>query len=120
MSDGVGRRCGSDPALPWLSCRPAVVAVIQPLAWEATFSTGVALKSQNKYINKIKIKKNFQQSDLSQRRELSSKLGVPCHQSSYKQRTVPERMFAMLGDIRLYTAKMTHSPGHIYWSRLYY
>ena len=25
---------GSDPVLPWLWCRPAVTAPIQPLAWE--------------------------------------------------------------------------------------
>ena len=31
--------------LLWLWCRPAVVAPIQPLAWEAPFAAGVALKS---------------------------------------------------------------------------
>ena len=28
MSSGVGHRCGSDPALPWLWCKPAAVALI--------------------------------------------------------------------------------------------
>ena len=31
MSCGVGRRCGSDPVLLWLRCRPAAVALIRPL-----------------------------------------------------------------------------------------
>ena len=26
--------CSSDPTLLWLQCRPAAVALIQPLAWE--------------------------------------------------------------------------------------
>ena len=34
MSCGVGRRCGSVPALLWLWHRPAATAPIQPLAWE--------------------------------------------------------------------------------------
>ena len=34
VSCGVGRRCGSDPALLWLWHRPAATAVIRPLAWE--------------------------------------------------------------------------------------
>ena len=35
MSCGVGRRCGSDPALLLLWCRPAATAPIRPLAWES-------------------------------------------------------------------------------------
>ena len=34
MSSGVGHRCGWDPVLLWLWCRPAAAAPIQPLAWE--------------------------------------------------------------------------------------
>ena len=34
MSCGAGRRLGSDPALLWLSCRPAATVPIQPLVWE--------------------------------------------------------------------------------------
>ena len=33
MSCGVGRRHGLDPLLLWLWCRPAAVALIQPLGW---------------------------------------------------------------------------------------
>ena len=48
MSCGVGHRGDLDPALPWLWCRPAAVAPIQPLAWEPPYATGVALKKQKK------------------------------------------------------------------------
>ena len=48
MSCGVGRRCGSDPALLWLWCRPAAVAQIRPLAWERPYATSVALKRPKK------------------------------------------------------------------------
>ena len=44
MSCGVGRRCGSDPALLWLWCRPAAAAPIRPIAWEPPCASGVALK----------------------------------------------------------------------------
>ena len=41
-------RCGLDPALPWLWCRPAVGTPIQPLAWESSDATGEVLKKQKK------------------------------------------------------------------------
>ena len=44
VSYGVGRRCGSDPVLLWLWRRPAAAAPIQPLASEAPYAAGVALK----------------------------------------------------------------------------
>ena len=34
--------------LLWLCCRPAAVALIQPLAWEPPYATGVALKSKER------------------------------------------------------------------------
>ena len=37
-----------DPALLWLWCRPAAVALIGPLAWEPTYAAGAALKRQKK------------------------------------------------------------------------
>ena len=46
-SCGVGRRLGSDPALPWLWCRPSAVAPIRPLAWELPCAAGAALKSKS-------------------------------------------------------------------------
>ena len=51
MSCGVGCRCGSDPELLWLWCRPVATAPIRPLAWEPPYAVGVALekaKSQKK------------------------------------------------------------------------
>ena len=42
MSCGVGHRRGLDPALLQLWCRPAAVALIQPLAWEPPYTTGAA------------------------------------------------------------------------------
>ena len=48
MSCGVGRRCGSDPALLWLWHRLAAVALIRPLAWEPPNAVGAALKRKRK------------------------------------------------------------------------
>ena len=52
MSCGVGHRRDLDLALLWLWCRPATVALIQPIAWEPPGAVGVALKKQNKQTNK--------------------------------------------------------------------
>ena len=51
MSCGVGCRRGSDPALLWLWCRPAAIALIPPLAWELPYAAPVALKQTNKNNN---------------------------------------------------------------------
>ena len=48
MSCGVGHRCGSDLAVLWLWCRPAVTALIGPLAWEPPCAMVAALKRQKK------------------------------------------------------------------------
>ena len=48
VSCGVGHRCGSDPTLLWLWCRPAAVAPIRPLAREPPSAAGEALKSKKK------------------------------------------------------------------------
>ena len=47
---------GSDPALLWLCCRLAAVALIRPLAWELPCASGTALKSKTK--TKTKTKQN--------------------------------------------------------------
>ena len=47
-SSGIGYRCCSDLVLWWLSCRPAAVALILPLAWELPYTTGMALKRHTK------------------------------------------------------------------------
>ena len=54
MSCGVGHRHGSDPALLWLWCGPAAIALPWPLAWELPYTGGVALKRQKQ--NKTKQK----------------------------------------------------------------
>jgi len=41
---GIGRRCSLDPEL---LCRPAAIALIQPLAWELPCAMGMALKKKN-------------------------------------------------------------------------
>ena len=46
MSHGIGRKCGPDPVLLWLWCRPAATAPIQPLAWEPPYAVGMALERQ--------------------------------------------------------------------------
>ena len=46
MSCGVGCGLSSDLTLLWLRCRPAVVALIGPLAWEPPYASGAALKKE--------------------------------------------------------------------------
>ena len=48
MSCGVGCRCGSDPTLLWLWCRPAAAALIRPPAWEPPYAAGAALKKKRR------------------------------------------------------------------------
>ena len=48
MSCGVGRGCSLDPALLWLLCRPAAVALNPPLAWELSCALSRALKNITK------------------------------------------------------------------------
>ena len=58
MSCGVGRRCGSDPALLWLWSGPVATALVRPLAWEPLYATGVALeKAKRQKTNKQTNKK---------------------------------------------------------------
>ena len=54
MSCGVGRRCGSDPALLWLWRRPGAAALIRPLAWEPPYAAGAALEKGKRQKKKIK------------------------------------------------------------------
>ena len=48
VSCGVGRRCGSDPELPWLWHRPAAVAAIRPLPWEYAYASARKKKKKKK------------------------------------------------------------------------
>ena len=48
MCCGAGHRCGLDPELLWLWCRPAAAALIQPLAWKLPYAAGAALKKKKK------------------------------------------------------------------------
>jgi len=45
---GVGHRCGLDPALLWLWCRPVATAPIQLLVQELAYAVGAALKRKKK------------------------------------------------------------------------
>ena len=45
---------GLDPALLWLWCRPAAVALIGPLAWEPPYAVDVALKNKKQKTKKKK------------------------------------------------------------------
>ena len=48
MSCSVRSQRGSDPALLWLWCRLAAVALIQPLAWDLPYAVGAALKKKKR------------------------------------------------------------------------
>ena len=59
MSCGVGCRCGSDPELLWLWCRPVATVLIESLAWEPPHMPcerpkKKAKKTKNNNNNKIK------------------------------------------------------------------
>ena len=58
MSCAVDQRCGSDPVLLWLWCRPEAVAPIRPLAWKPPYAAGVALKSKREKKKGRKTKEN--------------------------------------------------------------
>ena len=50
-SCGVGCRCGLDPELLWLWCRPAATALIQqPLAWAPPYAASAALGKKKKKV----------------------------------------------------------------------
>ena len=57
MSCGVGPRCGSDPTLLWLWCRPVSTGPIQPLAWEPPYASGAALENAKRQKKKKKKKR---------------------------------------------------------------
>ena len=48
ISSGIGCRCGLDPVLLWLLCRPAATAPIRPLAWAPPYAASATLKRQKK------------------------------------------------------------------------
>ena len=54
VSCGVGRRCGSDPALLWLWRRPVATAPIRPLAWEPPYAARAAQENGKKTNNNNK------------------------------------------------------------------
>ena len=58
LSCDVGHRCGLDPTLLWLWCKPAAIALNRPLAWELPYATSVALKSEKKKL-KLAFSVNF-------------------------------------------------------------
>ena len=48
VSCDIGHRRSSDLELLWLWCRPAVIALIQPLAWELPYAARAAFKKEKK------------------------------------------------------------------------
>ena len=58
LSCDVGRGCSSDLALLWLWYRPAATVLIQLLAWEPPYASGVALKRHKDQKKKKKKTKN--------------------------------------------------------------
>ena len=48
MSCGEVHRCSSESALLWLRYRTVATALIRHLAWELSYTAGVALKRQKK------------------------------------------------------------------------
>ena len=92
MSCSVGHRCGSDPELLWLWCRPAAAALIQHLAWEPPYATAGALqrsfrKNFQSLFEKLSLTKKWVQADLIVgfvhtdfvQRELEQGDSPPCH-----------------------------------------
>ena len=79
VSSGVGHRWGSDPKLPWpwLWCRPATAAPIQPLAWEFPYATDVALKIKQKKKKEVEGKRReIGQSDKIEKHDELDELGA--------------------------------------------
>ena len=58
VSCGVGCRCGSEPTLLWLWCRPTATAQILPLAWEPPYAVDAALKKTKRWKRKKKEEAN--------------------------------------------------------------
>ena len=59
MSCGVGRRCGLDPVLLWLWCRPVATAPIGPLAWEPPHAEGSGPRNGKKQQQQQKQKPTY-------------------------------------------------------------
>ena len=53
LSCGVGHGCGLDLVLLWLWCRPEAATLIQPLAQELPYATGMTVKSKKKKKKKL-------------------------------------------------------------------
>ena len=75
MSCGVGCRHSSDPALLWLWCRPAAVALIRPLAREPPYAMGTAQEMAKKTKKKKKKKREKERGDRERRREKKARIG---------------------------------------------
>ena len=86
MRCGVGRRCGSDPLLLWLWCRPASTAPIRPLAWEPPYATGSSPRKGKK--TKQNKTKNKKQNNETKRwfLEKINKIDKPLASSTKKKR----------------------------------
>ena len=77
VSCDVGCRSGLDLALLWLWRRPGAAALIQPLAWEPPYATGLSVKRQKK--KKKKEKRNSPMELYLQTKEPTQKSQEPTH-----------------------------------------
>ena len=57
----------------WLWCRPEAIALIQPLAWEPPYATGVTLKSRRKK------KKEEEEEERKKEKEFEGRNGTKPH-----------------------------------------
>ena len=69
MSFGVACRHGSDPALLWLWCRLAAVALMWPLARELPYAAGLDLQSKAKQRKKKKRRKRKEKTEKEGRKK---------------------------------------------------
>ena len=70
MSCGVGHRYSLDPALLWLWCRLAAVALIQPPAWELPYAASAALKKKKRKKERKKERKEGREGGKKESRDV--------------------------------------------------
>ena len=58
-SCSVGHRCGWDPELLWLWCRPAAAALIRPVAQELPYAMDTVVKKERKQNKELTVIKMF-------------------------------------------------------------
>ena len=95
VSCGVGPRHSLDPALLWLWCRQAAIALIPPLAWELLCAMVEALKrKEKKATGSVRDRGN-----LSRRGSCYSALASCCHEGYF---TSWARFFRKVRNLNFY------------------